>query len=288
MYSSDLTAIRRPPGATLRLPPGFTASLFAEDLGDARWLTVAANGDVFLAESQDGRVTLLRDADGDGKAELRAPFIQGLRRPHGMAVRPDGFYVVDTERVWRLPYQPGDLRPRGAPVPVTPAAAFGGAGGHWTRGLVFSPDGQRFYVPIGSATNHNEERAPRAGILEFTANGQRSRLFASGLRNPVGIAFRPGSDDLWTVVNERDGLGDGLVPDYLTKVVDGGFYGWPYSYIGQNPEPRLGGRRPDLVATARVPDVLFTSHSAPLGLVFYTGAMFPPEYQGDEIGRAHV
>jgi glucose/arabinose dehydrogenase len=285
--SNSPSRINRPPNAALKLPAGFTAGLFADDLGDARWLEVAPNGDVFLAESGNNRIVLLRDADRDGKAEVRSTFLEGLRRPHGMAVRPDGFYVADTERVWRVPYRPGELKAAGSPEGVTAPGAFGGSSGHSTRGLTFAPDGQRFYVAIGSATNVSEDPAPRATIVEFTGNGSRSRVFASGLRNAVGTAIRPGSNDLWTVVNERDALGDGLVPDYLTHVVDGGFYGWPYSYIGKNPDPRLSGRRADLVATARIPDVLFTSHSAPLGLVFYTGNLFPAEYRGDAFVALH-
>lgn len=281
------SVVRRPANAGLKLPEGFSAAPFAEGLSDPRWLEVAPNGDVFLAESSAGRITLLRDADHDGRAEIKTTFLEGLRRPHGMAVRPDGFYVADTERVWRVPYKAGDTKASGPPVPVTPPGAFGSSGGHWTRNIVFSPDGRSFYVAIGSRGNIDEEGAPRAAIMEFTANGGASRVFASGLRNPVGIAFRPGTGELFTVVNERDSLGDGLVPDYLTRVVDGGFYGWPYSYIGRNPQPRLAERRPDLVASARVPDLLFTAHSAPLGLVFYTGTMFPAEYRGDAFVALH-
>jgi glucose/arabinose dehydrogenase len=285
--SNSSSAIARPPGAALKLPTGFTSGLFADGLGNARWLEVAPNGDVFLAESGNGRVTVLRDADRDGKAEVKSTFIEGMRQPHGMAFRPDGFYVADVEGVWRVPYQAGDLKARGAKVAVTAPNAFGGTSGHSTRGIVFSPDGQRFYVPIGSASNVSEDPSPRATIVEFSADGSKSRVFASGLRNAVGTAFRPGTNELWTVVNERDNLGDGLVPDYLTQVVDGGFYGWPYSYVGSNPDPRLSGKRPDLMATARVPDVLFTSHSAPLGLAFYTGSMFPVAYRGDAFVALH-
>lgn len=286
--SNSSSVVRpRPADATLRLPPGFAFNAFADGLGEARWLTVAANGDVLLAESSEGRIVVLRDADGDGRAELRSVFVDGLRRPHGMAIRPDGLYVADTERVWRIPYRPGDTKARGAPVGVTQPGAFGSPGGHWTRNIVFAPDGRHFYVAIGSTGNVSEEPPPRATIVEFTADGARSRLFATGMRNAVGIAIRPGTSELWAVVNERDALGDGLVPDYLTRVVDGAFYGWPYAYLGQHPQPRLGDRRPDLVASARVPDVLFTAHSAPLGLAFYTGSQFPAEYRGDAFVALH-
>lgn len=271
----------RPPGRVPNVPPGFTASLFADGLEHARELTVAGNGDVYLAEPRAGRVTRLRDADGDGRAELRTTFADGFDHPHGLAVRPDGLWVADLEAVWRLDWTTG-ARER-----ITPPGALGPGGGHWTRNLAFHPAGDRFYVSIGSRGNLGEEPLPRATIQEFRADGSGQRTFAAGLRNPVGIAVRPGSDELWTVVNERDGLGDGLVPDFLTRVRDGGFYGWPYSYIGSNPQPGFAEKRPDLVAAAIVPDLLFQSHSAPLGLAFYTGTQFPPEYRGDAFVGLH-
>lgn len=280
-------AVSRPNGAGLNLPPGFSATIFADRLGHARWIETAPNGDVFLAQPDNGVVTLLRDSDGDGRADINVPFAQGLRQPHGLAVRPGYLYVADVDRVWRIPYRPGDTRPAGPREAVTPAGALGDGGGHWTRNLAFSPDGSRFYVAIGSRGNLGEESEPRATVQEFRSDGSNRRTFAAGLRNPVGIAFRPGSSDLYVVVNERDGLGDGLVPDYLTRVEDGGFYGWPYAYIGPNPQPRLAERRPDLVARSLVPDVLFQSHSAPLGLAFYTGTQFPDDYRGDAFVAFH-
>jgi glucose/arabinose dehydrogenase len=273
--------VSRPADAGLRVPTGFVANAFAENLSHPRWLEVAANGDVFLAESNSGRITLLRDADRDGRAETIATFIAGFDQPHGMAIRPGWFYIADADGVWRLPYEPGDTRPRGPRQMVTARGAFGPPGGHWTRNIVFRPDGNAFYVTIGSSGNINEDRPPRATIVEFGADGTAARVFAGGLRNAVGIAFRPGSSELWTVVNERDGLGDGLVPDYLTHVVDDGFYGWPYAYIGPNPQPGFADRRPDLVRRTLVPDLLFQAHSAPIGLAFYTGTSFPEEYRGD-------
>ena len=285
--SNSASRVSRPDGAVLRVPSGFTARLFAEGLDHARWLMVAANGDVFLAEPRAGRVTLLRDADGDGRAELRKTFLDGLDDPHGMAVSGGFFHVADSRGVWRVPYTPGDTRPRAVAVRITAPGAFGDSGGHWTRNLAFSRDGRRFYVAIGSESNIAVEAAPRATVQEFNADGSGQKTFADGLRNPVGIAFYPGSDDLYVAVNERDGLGDGLVPDYLTRLSRGGFYGWPYSYIGPNPQPGYGDRRPDLVARAIVPDVLFRAHSAPLGLVFYEGAQFPAAYRGDAFVALH-
>ncbi len=274
--------VARPAGAGLNVPAGFVARLFADDLEHPRYLLGVPNGDVLLAESAAGRITVLRDADGDGRAEQRAVLIDGLRRPHGLALRPGWLYVADTDRVWRVAYTPGDLRARAAPEPVTPAGALGPGSGHWTRNIAFHPDGSRFYVAIGSRSNIDEEEPPRAAILEFDADGERGpRVFATGLRNPVGIAYRPGSAELWSVINERDGLGDGLVPDYFTRVIAGGFYGWPYSYIGQHPQPGFAERRLDLVARAIVPDLLFQAHSAPIGLVFYDAQQFPAEYRGD-------
>ena len=257
----------RPEGNTITVPAGFAANVFAKDFDNPRWLEVAPNGDVFVAST--GKVTVLRDTDGDGVAETRSTFVSGLDFPHGMAFRPRSFYVADTAGVWRLDYQDGQLKAADKKVEITPAGAFGTPGGHSSRTLVFHPSGDRFYVGIGSASNIAEEPAPRATVQEFRADGSGQRTFAAGLRNPVGLAFRPGTTELWTVVNERDGLGDELVPDYLTHLEDGGFYGWPYSYVGAHPQPDFAERRPDLVQRAIVPDLLFRSHSAPLGLVFY-------------------
>ncbi|MBY0431320.1 MAG: PQQ-dependent sugar dehydrogenase, partial [Rhodospirillales bacterium] len=173
------------------------------------------------------------------------------------------------------------------PERVTPPGALGKDDGHWTRNIVFHPDGSRFYVAVGSRGNIGEEAPPRATIQEFRADGSGQRSFATGLRNPVGIDFRPGTAELWSVVNERDGLGDGLVPDYFTHVREGGFYGWPYAYIGPHPQPDLGGKRPDLVARSIIPDILFRSHSAPLGMTFYRGESFPPDYRDDAFVALH-
>ena len=283
--------IPKPANATLTVPVGFQVNIFAEGLTHARNMLVASNGDVLLAEQSAGKVTLLRDADGDGKAESITTFADGFKTAYGLAIAQGALYVGDADGVWRIPYTPGDTKAREKQVLVTPDGAFGAIGGHATRNVNVSPDGKKLYVSIGSAGNIAEEPAPRATIQEYTfdANGKavNPRTFASGLRNAVGTAFYPGTRDLYAVINERDTLGDELVPDYMTRVADNGFYGWPYSYLGQNPQPGLGDKRPDLVSKAIVPDVLIRSHSAPLGLAFYTGTQFPKEYQGGAFVAFH-
>lgn len=285
--SNPPARVARPPGATLRLPAGFSANIFADGLDGPRWMAVAPNGDVFLTALGSNAVLLLRDADGDGRAETRAVFATGFSSPHGLALHGGFLYVADSVRVWRVPYRTGDTVATRPPRAITPRGALGAGGGHWTRNIAFAPDGRHFYIAVGSRSNLAEETAPRASVQKFRADGSGQRTFADGLRNPVGIAFRPGSRDLYVVVNERDGLGDGLVPDYLTRLVRGGFYGWPYSYIGANPQPGFAERRPDRVRAAIVPDLLFQAHSAPLGLVFYDGAQFPAAYRGDAFVALH-
>ena len=275
-----------PPGATLHVPPGFHAQLFAEGLTHARQLAVAPNGDVFVAESKAGQITLLRDSDGAGRADVVKTFAKGFNRPYGMAFQPGYLYVADVDAVWRIAYASGQTEAGGPPQRVTLPGALGDGAGHWTRNLAFSPDGQRFYVAIGSRGNLEEEAPPRATIQEFTVDGSRQRSFAAGLRNPVGMAFRPGTDELFSVVNERDGMGDDLVPDFMTRVQDGGFYGWPYSWLG-HPQDGFADRRPELVSRTRLPDLLLAAHSAPLGLVFYDGRQFPPEYRGSAFIALH-
>lgn len=278
--------IERPEGARPQVPAGFRVTLFADGLSHARWLAVAPGGDVFLAEPREGRITVLRDEDGDGRADLNATFAGGLARPHGMAFHDGHLYVADTQRVWRFAYRPGQTD-GGEPEPLTPDGALGDASGHWTRNIAIHPDGSRFYVAIGSRGNIAEEEPPRATIKEFDIGGDGGRIFASGLRNPVGITFRPGTEELWSVVNERDGMGDHLVPDYLTRVREGAFYGWPYAYIGSNPQPGFADRRPEMVERTVVPDLLFESHSAPLGLAFYDAEAFPESYRGDAFVALH-
>jgi len=271
--------IARPKGALPRVPQGFSVNVFAEDLEHPRWLAVAPNGDVFLAESDAGKVTILRDADHDGVAELSSTYISGLNKPHGLAFHDGALYIGDVRAVWRVPYKAGDLKAKSR-KPITRPDALGTPGNHWTRNLAFSPDGKSFFVAVGSASNVGEDPAPFASVQRFDTDGKNQTTFASGLRNPVGIAFYPHTNNLYVVVNERDGLGDGLVPDYLTRIEEGQFFGWPYAYIGKHPDPDFGAKRPDLVEKAVTPDLLFESHSAPIGLVFYDAAQFPAAYRG--------
>jgi len=270
--------VPRPEGATLSVPPGFEASLFAEDMDRPRYVAVAPDGDVFVAESSSGTIVVLKDPDKTGKAQSRYVYAQGLSKPHGITFHQGKIYIADIRAVWVADYkrdQPGSL------VPVTPPGALGSSGNHWTRNVLFRPDGAEMVVAIGSLGNIAEEPEPYAAIKRFDANGGNGAILASGLRNPVGIAYYPGTQDLYTVVNERDTHGDEMVPDYLTRVEPGAFYGWPYAYLGPHEEPKLQGKRPDLVAKTKAPDLLFRAHSAPIGLVFYTGNQFPADYKGD-------
>jgi glucose/arabinose dehydrogenase len=280
-------SVRRRPSMRPQAPEGYRVDLFADGLDHARWLAAAPSGEVFLAEPRADKVTLLLDSDGDGRADQRFEFADGHDSPHGLALHGGYLYVADLVGVWRYRWRPGQRKAQGKPEPVTKPGEIGGSGGHWTRNLAFSPDGRHFYVSIGSAGNIGEEPDPRATIKRFNADGSGGRVFARGLRNPVGIAFHPDTGALYTVVNERDGMGDGLVPDYLTAVRENGFYGWPYAYIGPNPQPGFADRRPDLVKQAIVPDLLFQSHSAPLGLAFAKGGQFPPDWQDDAFVALH-
>jgi len=265
--------VPRPPGTVLRVPEGWNASLFAAGLDHPRNLLVLSDGSVLVAEQRFDKLTRLVDEDGDGVADRRATLADGLAEPFGLAERDGEIWVADTKAVWALAWHGGQDK-AGQRRQVTPDGALGDDRGHSTRSLAIGPDGSRFYVGVGSRRNVEEEAEPRATIRVFHRDGSGGHSFASGLRNPVGLTFRPGSTDLWTVVNERDGLGDELVPDYLTKVVQGGFYGWPYAYLGNHPHPGLGAKAPDKVAAARVPDLLFRAHSAPLGLAFSGGDAF--------------
>jgi glucose/arabinose dehydrogenase len=240
---------------------------------------------VLLAEAEAGKITLLRDANGDGTAEVKTTFADGFQRPHGMAFANGKFYVADALGIYSFPYKDGDTKVSGPRTPVTENGAFGKLGGHWTRNLAVNTKGELF-VAVGSNGNINDKDDPwRAAVSKVVGN--KLVQYGTGLRNPVGITFYPGTDDLYVVVNERDGEGDELVPDYLTRVQQGDFYGWPYAYLGQHEEPSLKGKRPDLVAKAKVPDVLFRSHSAPLGLLFYTGTQFPAQYRGGAFVAHH-
>jgi glucose/arabinose dehydrogenase len=280
--------IPQPAGAQLTVPKGFKVNVFAEgNFRVPRWMALAPNGDVFLADSRANSVIVLRDKNKDGVADERFVFSDKLSQPFGMAFHNGWFYVANTDSIVRFKYRPGQTAADGDAeklVELTP----GGYNQHWTRNILFSADGKKMFVSIGSATNVDVEADPRrAAISVYDPDGKNHRIYAGGLRNPIGLAWNPKTGELWTAVNERDGLGDDLVPDYATSVKEGGFYGWPYSYIGQNEDPRRKGENPDLVKKAIVPDVLFTSHVAALGIQFYTGKMFPKEYQGDAFVAFH-
>ncbi|PYS86520.1 MAG: sorbosone dehydrogenase, partial [Acidobacteria bacterium] len=280
--------IAQPADARLFVPKGFKVNVFAEGgFREPRWMALAPNGDVFLADSHGNSVIVLRDKNKDGIAEERFVWSNKLSQPFGMAFYKDWFYVANTDSIVRFKYTPGQTAAEGEPERLVELTA-GGYNQHWTRNVLFSPDGTKMFVSIGSATNVSVEADPkRAAISVYDPDGKNDRIYASGLRNPIGLAWNPKTGELWTAVNERDGLGDDLVPDYATAVKEGGFYGWPYSYIGQNEDPRRKGGNAALVAKAIVPDVLFTSHVAALGIQFYTGKMFPKEYHGDAFVAFH-
>ncbi|WP_263144337.1 sorbosone dehydrogenase family protein [Pseudomonas sp. RIT-PI-AD] len=283
-------------GQTPIAPPGFTVSEYAGDLKSPRWMLVTPNGDLLVAESSTSmlsadRITLFRDTDGDGRADMREVFLdKGLKKPLGMQVIGDWFYVANTDAVWRYPYKAGDthLSGKGQKILELPA---GGYNNHWTRNLLANVDGSKLYVSVGSGSNVGEHgmdnEVRRAAILEINPDGSGERLYASGLRNPVGMAWGPGTRTLWTAVNERDNLGEDLVPDYLTHVEPDGFYGWPYAYFGPHEDPRMAGKRPDLVAKTIVPDVPLGAHTASLGLAFYNQQSFPEKYQGGAFVGQH-
>lgn len=278
----DNTAVTvaRPQGALPSAPPGFTVSVFAAGLDKPRFIAVAPDGDVFVSESDFGKITVLALRGGRLR---KATFASGLAQPHGLAFRDNALYVADTTAVWRLGYRPGALK-AGRKTRVT-KDSFGLPGGHFTRDIAFGLDGQ-LYLAIGSRDNLAENPLPRASVQKVGADGHLS-TFASGLRNAVGIAVDPATGALWVTVNERDGLGDELPPDYLARLAQDDFFGWPYAYLGPHPDPDFGAKRPDLVAKTKAPDLLFQAHSAPLGLVFYQGGQFPADYRGDAFVALH-
>ncbi|MEK6324473.1 MAG: sorbosone dehydrogenase family protein [Acidobacteriota bacterium] len=277
--------IPRPEGAQLTLPPGFQIDVFAEgDLQQPRSMALASNGDVFVSEPQANRVSILRDSNGDGRVDERFVFATGLTRPYGMAFWRDYLYVGNTNGIVRFKYKPGQTQAAGEPEKI---AELPGGLGHWTRNVIFNQAGTKMYVAVGSASNVNAGEEPiRAAISEYNPDGTGHRIYASGTRNPVGLAFNPTTKQLWAAVEERDLIGDDLVPEYVTAIKEGAFYGWPYGYIGQHEDPRRK-ERPDLVAKAVVPDVLIQAHSAVLGMLFYEGKMFPGEYRGDAFVALH-
>ena len=280
--------IEQPENATLKIPKGFQINIFAEgNFRYPRWMALAPNGDVFVADSRANSIIILRDKNRDGVAEERFIFAENLSQPFGMAFHKEWFYVANTDSVVRFRYKSGQTKAEGAAEKIIELTK-GGYNQHWTRNILFSPDGKRLFVSIGSETNVSVEPDPRrAAISVYDPDGKNHRIYASGLRNPLGLAWNPKTGELWTAVNERDGLGDDLVPDYVTSVKEGGFYGFPFAYIGPNEEPRRKGENPELVKKTIVPDVLVTSHSAALGIVFYDGKMFPKDYQGDAFVALH-
>lgn len=292
--------VARPAGAWPQAPSGFKVDLYAAGLQNPRLIRAAPNGDLFVAESRDGQVRVLRGIDAAGKAQQREIFTRGLKQPFGIAFYPAGddprwIYVANTDSVWRFPYRNGDLKAR-APREIVVAELPGGGllrgGGHWTRDIAFSRDDKKMYVSVGSRSNNDDPgESPaeyhRATILEFNPDGTGIRVFAGGIRNAVGIAVNPTTGQLWASVNERDKLGDNLVPDYITHVQDGGFYGWPWFYIGGNQDPRYRGRHAELKDKVIVPDVLLQPHQASLEMLFYQGNQFPAAYRGDIFAAEH-
>jgi glucose/arabinose dehydrogenase len=308
-----------PSGSTPTPAAGFAVKAFATGLDHPRWLYVLPNGDVLVAETnappkpEDGkgikgwfmkrlmkragsavpsanRITLLRDADGDGVAETKTVFLQNRNSPFGMALVGKTLYVADSDALVRFPYSDGVTSIPSAATKVADLPA-GPINHHWTKNVVASRDGSKLYVSVGSNSNVGEngmdKEEGRAAILEIDPASGRSRVFASGLRNPVGMAWQPDSGALWTSVNERDEIGSDLVPDYMTSVKEGGFYGWPYSYYGQHPDSRPHPPRPDLVAAAIPPDYALGPHTASLGLAFYDATLFPARYHGGAFVGQH-
>jgi len=276
------------PEETLPIAPeGFTVTKFADGFKNPRWTYIAPNGDMFVCEANTrgsaGLITLLRDTDGDGKADFRETFIDELKQPFGMLVIGNYFYVANTDGLYKYPYKAGQTSLKASEGTKIVKLPAGGYNNHWTRNIITNAAKDKIYISVGSASNVAEHgmdvEIRRANILEVDLNGQNEKIYASGLRNPVGMDWNPITGELWTAVNERDELGDDLVPDYITSVKEGGFYGWPYSYFGQLEDPRLEGQAPELVAKSIVPDVSVGPHTASLGLTFYDADTFPAKYK---------
>ena len=297
---NDARLIPRPTNAWPQAPNGFKVELYADGLDEPRLLRTAPNGDFFVAESNLGQVKVFRGAGADGKALQMQVFASGLTQPFGIAFYPPGpnpqwVYVANTDSVVRFPYHKGDMKAAGAKQMIVPDIPGGGrlhGGGHWTRDIAFTLDGRKMFVSVGSHSNVDDadthpEEFHRADILEFNPDGSGPRVFAYGIRNAVGIALNPQTGELWASVNERDELGDNLVPDYITHVKDGGFYGWPWWYMGPHQDPRHAGKHPELKDKVITPDVLLQPHLASLEMTFYTGKQFPAAYAGDIFASEH-
>lgn len=293
------SVVDRPEGAWPQAPAGFKVEMYAQGFREPRLIRTSPNGDLFLADSKAGIVRVLRGVGADGKVQSMEEFATGLDHPFGInfypAANPQWVYVANTTSLVRFPYKAGDMKASGAAqtiVPVLPGYAQLRGGGHWTRDVVFSKDGTRMFVSVGSASNvddvdNNPREFHRADVLEFTPEGKFIKIYASGIRNCVGEAINPASGQLWCSTNERDNLGNNLVPDYITSVKEDGFYGWPWFYMGGHQDPRHVGKHPELQSKVLTPDVLVQPHMASLEMTFYEGAQFPAEFKGDAFAAEH-
>jgi len=294
--------VPRPQNAWPKAPAGFKVEMYATNLDNPREMRTAPNGDIFLAESETGKIKVFRGVTTDGKPEQVSVFAEGLRQPFGMAFYPSGpdpkyIYIGDTDEIIRFPYKNGDLKAAG-PMENLAELPGGGrlrGGGHWTRDLVFSKDGGKLFASVGSHSNVDDpdthpEEFHRADVLEFTPTGKFVKVYASGIRNCVGEAINPITGELWCSTNERDALGNNLVPDYVTHIQEGGFYGWPWYYMGPHggvQDPRHQGKHPELQAKVITPDVLVNPHFASLEMLFYEGSQFPAQFKGDGFAAEH-
>ena len=293
--SNSPELIPKPDTAWPQTLPGFKVERYAEGFTEPREIRTAPNGDMFVSDNKLGQVLVFRGITSDGKPQTRGIFATGLHNNFGIAFYPPGnnpqyIYIGNTDSVVRFPYHNGDLQATGPAETIV--AQIPPGGGHWTRDLAFSPDGSKLFVSVGSASNVNDpdthpQEFHRANILQYTPDGKFQKVYAAGIRNPVGIAVNPTTGQLWCSVNERDELGDNLVPDYITSVKEDGFYGWPWFYMGDHQDPRLKGKHPELKDKVIVPDVLLQPHNASLEITFYEGKQFPKQYQGDAFAAEH-
>jgi glucose/arabinose dehydrogenase len=295
--------VARPANAWPIAPKGFKVEMFATGLDNPRLIRTAPNGDLFLAESETGKIKVFRGVGADGKAQQVSIFADGLHQPFGIAFYPSGanpawVYIGNTDGIVRFPYQNGDMAARGAAEHLADLPGGGRlrGGGHWTRDVVFSKDGTKLFASVGSHSNVDDadthpEEFHRADVLEFTPEGKFVKVYASGLRNCVGEAINPITGELWCSTNERDGLGNNLPPDYITHVQEDGFYGWPWYYMGGAAggvqDPRHAGKHPELKSKVITPDILLNPHFASLEMLFYEGGQFPREYKGEGFAAEH-
>jgi len=277
-------AAKPPAGFLPTVPKGFRVNVFATNFKYPRWLTIAPNGDIFLADSGAGEIVVMRDLKNTGGAQEREVFVDGQKEPFGIVFHEDYVYVGNTNEIVRFRYDPKTSKRLGEKEHLMDLPT----GGHSTRAVAFSPDGKHLFVSVGSNSNIDTGEDPRrAAVTICDPDGKNARLYATGLRNPVGLALEPVTGEVWTTVNERDRLGDDLPPDYFTSLKDGGFYGWPYSYIGDNVDTRVKQEHPERVARAIIPDVLLGAHVAPIQFAFYTGKQFPESYRGGAFVAEH-